>query len=311
MKQVYVQNFTDADDIMAFKPMLAGTMKDTSKLHFPMLASQKLDGIRATVQGGQLLSRTLKPIPNKFVQELFSDLPNGLDGELIVGDPLASDAYRKTVSLVMSDEKPLGWFSPDAVRLYVFDQFGTEGFAQRLRSAGFAVSPFPHVELVTHIAVSNLEELDYFEAGLLAKGAEGVMLRSYSGPYKQGRSTELEGYLLKVKRFEDSEASVTGFYEEMENTNEKQVNELGRTKRSTEKAGMVPKGTLGGLEVRDLKTGVDFCIGSGFNADQKKELWQAQECLVGRIAKYKYFPTGGKDKPRHPIFLGWRSKEDM
>jgi DNA ligase-1 len=292
--------------------MLAATLKDISKLRFPVLASQKFDGLRATVQNGVLLSRSLKPLPNKFVQERYKHVPNGIDGELILGNVFAPDAFRKTTSLVMSDMKNLDWFKGEELVYHVFDKFGEQGFSDRMIKAATDTSRLGSIaKWVWQSPIRTLEELDVYEAGLLSKGAEGVMLRSYSGPYKQGRSTELEGYLLKVKRFEDSEASVTGFYEEMENTNEKQVNELGRTKRSTEKAGMVPKGTLGGLEVRDLKTGVDFCIGSGFNADQKKELWQAQECLVGRIAKYKYFPTGGKDKPRHPIFLGWRSKEDM
>jgi DNA ligase-1 len=278
-------------------------MKDTSKLRFPLLASQKLDGIRATVQGGKLLSRTLKPIPNENVQALFKGLPEGLDGELIVGDPLAPDAYRKTVSLVMSDDKPLDWFKGEQVSLWVFDKKSELPFRDRLDQARQACSG--HVIYVQHICINNLEELDTFEAKLLAKGAEGVMLRSYEGPYKQGRSTENEGYLVKVKRFEDSEAEILGAFEEMHNDNAKE------TKRSTAQAGLIPSGVLGGFDVRDLKTGVEFSVGSGFTAEMKAEYWQARENLVGSIIKYKHFPSGGKDKPRHPIFLGMRSKEDM
>lgn len=300
---------------MTFHPMLAATMKDTNKLRFPLLASQKLDGIRATVQSGRLLSRTLKEIPNKFVQELFSGLPNGLDGELIVGDPLALDAYRKTVSLVMSDDRPLGWFSPDVVRLYVFDIFSNEAFAQRLNKAHALVTSWnatkteQYAVALQHITLQNLDALDEFETKLLAKGAEGVMLRKILGPYKENRSTENEGYLVKVKRFVDSEAEITGVFEEMENTNEKQTNELGRTKRSTEKAGLIPKGTLGGFEVRDLKTGVDFSIGAGFTAAERKEFWTRK--MVGQVVRYKYFPSGSKDKPRHPIYLGLRDRRDI
>jgi len=295
--------------VILFKPTLAATMKDTSKLRFPLLASQKLDGIRATVQGGKLLSRTLKPIPNENVQALFKGLPEGLDGELIVGDPLAPDAYRKTVSLVMSDDKPLDWFKGEQVSLWVFDKKSELPFRDRLDQARQACSG--HVIYVQHICINNLEELDTFEAKLLAKGAEGVMLRSYEGPYKQGRSTENEGYLVKVKRFEDSEAEILGAFEEMHNDNAKETNELGRTKRSTAQAGLIPSGVLGGFDVRDLKTGVEFSVGSGFTAEMKAEYWQARENLVGSIIKYKHFPSGGKDKPRHPIFLGMRSKEDM
>ncbi len=89
---------------MTFRPMLASHCTDTSKLKFPILVSKKLDGIRATVQGGRLLSRSLKPIANENVQARFAGLPEGLDGELIVGDPCAPDAYRKTSSIVMSDD---------------------------------------------------------------------------------------------------------------------------------------------------------------------------------------------------------------
>ena len=29
------------------------------------------------------------------------------------------------------------------------------------------------------------------------------------------------------------------------------------------------------------------------------------------IVKYKHFPVGEKDKPRFPVFIGFRAKEDM
>ena len=31
--------------------------------------------------------------------------------------------------------------------------------------------------------------------------------------------------------------------------------------------------------------------------------------FTGRVAKVKSFPIGVKDKPRHPVFLGWRDME--
>src|SRR5208282_1412349 len=113
---------------MTFRPMLASHCKDTSKLRYPVLVSKKLDGIRATVQGGRLLSRSLKPIPNAEIQKTFGGLPDGIDGELILGDPCAPDAYRKTTSVVMSDEKPA-----TGVRYHVFDRHGSAGFRERLQ----------------------------------------------------------------------------------------------------------------------------------------------------------------------------------
>jgi DNA ligase-1 len=50
-----------------------------------------------------------------------------------------------------------------------------------------------------------------------------------------------------------------------------------------------------------VNTGVEFNIGTGFTAeDRAKKDW------VGLIVKYKFFPIGVKDKPRHPVYLGLR-----
>jgi DNA ligase-1 len=296
---------------MTFKPMLASHCKDTSKLKFPVLASKKLDGVRATVQGGILLSRSLKQIPNVNVQAMFKGLPEGTDGELIYGDPCSETAYRDTVSIVMSDDKPA-----DGVRLHVFDKFGPQGFRERLDFA-FMASQHEGVLMVPHVCIKSIEELDEFEAVALAEGNEGVMIRSYDGPYKQGRSSEREAYLLKLKRFEDSEAVVIGTYELMHNDNEAFTNELGRTARSTEKAGKVGLDTLGGFFVRGSAgqpfDGVEFKVGNGQGMTQelRKQLWAERDSLLGRTMKVKYFPTGSKDRPRHPLWLGWRDVRDM
>jgi len=296
---------------MTWKPMLASHCKDTSKLKFPVLVSKKLDGVRATVQGGQLLSRSLKPIPNVNVQAMFKGLPEGTDGELIFGDPCSPTAYRDTVSIVMSDDKPA-----DGIRLHVFDRFGDAGFKERLALArnvatGFGVKDVVFVE---HTLIHTLEELDQYEADALAEGNEGVMLRSLDGPYKQGRSSEREQYLLKLKRFADMESKIQGTYELMHNSNESFTNELGRTARSSEQAGKVGMDTLGGLIVVGQNgpyNGIEFSVGTGFDAKTRAELWADRKSLIGRIVKIKYFPTGSKDRPRHPVWLGFRDERDM
>src|SRR5712664_2256563 len=111
---------------MTFKPMLASPIEDTSKLKFPVLASIKLDGVRATMQGGKLLSRNLKPIPNKRVQEKFARLPEGFDGELIYGDPSDEHAFSNTTSVVMSLDK-----DPAGIKFWAFDIFEPGDFQKR------------------------------------------------------------------------------------------------------------------------------------------------------------------------------------
>src|SRR5690606_27777905 len=113
-----------------------------------------------------------------------------------------------------------------------------------------------------------------------------------------GRSTAREGHLLKLKRFTDGEAVVIGFEELMHNANEATKDELGYTKRSTHADGKVPMGTLGALKVRDLTTGIEFSIGTGYTAAQRRKLWDARDTLVGKVVKYKHFEGGVKDAPR-------------
>ena len=67
---------------------------------------------------------------------------------------------------------------------------------------------------------------------------------------------------------------------------------------------------MGTLLVRDPKTGVKFGIGGGFAASERLELWEIRETLIGKLAKYKYFPTGSKEAPRFPTFVGLRDARD-
>lgn len=296
---------------MNLKPMLAVDCGDVTALRFPLVASPKLDGVRALITSGPVLSRSLKPIPNKHVQALLSGLPDGLDGELMVGSPTAPDVYRKTVSVVMSDDAPI-----DGLVFRVFDVQEAGTFDERYAGlfSVFNTLDLDYVDLVPQFTVLSLDELQILEARWVSQGYEGAILRDPQSPYKHGRSTLKEGFLLKLKRFQDGEATVIGATELMHNGNDATVNELGRTARSHKKAGMVPTGTLGTLVVRDTKTGVEFEIGTGFSAADRVELWRNSQSLPSwewPLVKYKHFPSGAKDKPRHPVFLGWRDKRDV
>jgi DNA ligase-1 len=294
----------------AFKPMLA-VEYDPAKLQFPVFASPKLDGIRAVVKDGKLLSRSLKLIPNKHVQSMLARPEfDGFDGELIAGSPTAPNAMQEATSLFMSQDKvqPFTWF--------VFDQHDMPGtiYDTRLFSLENQVEDMynpAHVKVLPQTTIADLAALDEYEAVQVGLGYEGVILRAPRGQYKYGRSTVKEGWLLKVKRFTDSEAIVLGFEEQMHNTNEKQVNELGRSKRSTHAAGLVGKGTLGALVVRDIVTGVEFNVGTGMTDGVRDHIWANRDSHEGMIVKYKSFLVGVKTAPRHPVFIGFRSPLDM
>jgi DNA ligase-1 len=276
-----------------FKPMLASNAP--REVRFPVYVSPKIDGIRAVVHEGVVKSRTMKDIPNRYVQHYLAcgDL-DGLDGELTVGAANDKNVMQRTMSGVMSRDG-----EPDFT-FWVFDAFCEMNrvYSERLESLESLEQYWklrqmasPRVKILKQTLVHSEQELNEYEMETLAHGYEGVMLRSPLGPYKQGRSTPTEGYLSKLKRFSDAEAVVVGKDELIRNGN-------------------VPGGTLGALRVRDLVTGVEFCIGTGFTSEQRDELWSRTD-LVGEFVKYKFFEIGVKDAPRFPVFLGFRDPLDM
>lgn len=297
-----------------FLPLLAATIEDTSKLDYSsgVLVSKKLDGIRCMIIDGVVYSRSMKPIRSKVVQKLFGKPEyNGFDGELLYGDWAAKDVFNLTTQAVMSTELKEG-FSEDEINLAVFDiTDSNKGFQDRLnelKTRLLSIDDF-RVRHVGHDLAKTEKELLAIEQLWLDEGYEGIMVRSISGAYKQGRSTLKDGILGKLKRFSDDEAVVIGFEEKMHNTNEAKTNELGRTQRSQAQEGMVGAGTLGAL-VCECK-GITFTMGSGLDDKMRELIWSNRESYLGKLAKFKYFAIGMKTSFRFPIFQGWRDEDDL
>jgi DNA ligase-1 len=305
----------------AFRPMLAIDAPPTG-VAFPVYASAKLDGVRCLIRGGRVLGRSLKSIPNKFIQRVLS-LPEleGLDGELIVGSPSTPDTFRRTMSGVMCEH-----FEP-AFTFYVFEKFDSTAptFAERLAELSAIVDEFNSandrahdrtrpsglVRALDQILVRDQPQLEQVEDIALRTGFEGLILRAPASPYKLGRSTVAEGYMLKVKRFADDEAVIVAVEEMLANQNPAGVNELGRTHRSTARAGLVGKGTMGALRVR-RRDGVEFNVGSGFDDETRAWYWQNRANVPGLFLKYRYFAGGGYEQaPRFPVACGLRNPVDM
>ena len=122
------------------------------------------------------------------------------------------------------------------------------------------------------------------------------MLRSPEGTYKFGRSTRRENILLKVKRFSDDEAVLIDIEEEETD--------------SSDKSRRIGANTAGTLILRH-KNGMEFGVYSGLNDELRQDVWDNPDNYMGRLVKYKYFAHGMKDRPRHPVFLGFRDPNDM
>lgn len=287
------------------KPMLAVKFIE-GQARYPYLLSPKIDGIRGVIDKAVVRSRSMKSLPNRHLQEKFgAGTLDGLDGEFVIGSPTDPDCFRKTASIVMSHDKPI-----DDISFLIFDYiYGSEDYitrAKRFNDVGFSVDK---IIVVNQHIVNSMDEVLYWEELYLSMGYEGVILRNPYATYKYGRSTMREGKLIKLKRFLDSEAMIVGMEELLYNNNEAKTNELGLTARASCKENKSKANTMGALVVRDLKTGVQFNIGTGFSAKERYGIWISD--LIGKVVKYKHLPIGSKDKPRHPVFLGFRNPIDM
>lgn len=278
------------------KPMLAADLqpKDFDKLQFPLIVQPKLDGIRCIIHP-ELgpVTRTLKPIPNKYIRDKLSEFPAGGDGELIVGN-----SFKETTSAVMSfDGEP-------EFEFVVFDNIlhPEVGFFRR----SVLNMCLGTLELQS-CWVDNLAELLNAEEIFLAQGVEGIILRHPDRPYKFGRSSvhPNQQHLMKLKRFKDAEAVVIGFEPLYHNGNETNINELGYTERSSSKEGKEELDTLGALVFDGFK------IGTGFTEEERKEIWDNKDKYLNMLVKYKYQELTEDGKPRFPVFLGFRDERDL
>jgi DNA ligase 1 len=305
-----------------FKPMLAATVP-IDEIRLPVIATPKIDGIRCCtitgVAGPESLSvpvtRSLKDIPNRYAFKMLSSLPPGLDGELVVMNrdllaPPKIGTFQQTSSAIMSHAG-----IPD-FKFMVFDWVAnaecyTQKYVSRIERLNEQDRLPGFVSIVVHKTIYTHEELINYIAWCEEQGYEGACVRPLNSPYKFGRATPKQQWLVKIKKFVDAEAEIYGFEELYSNQNAAEVSALGYQERSTKKEGMIPMDTLGALIVKDLETGVIFNIGTGFTAQQRIEIWADLDGWRGAIVKYKHQPFGMKDKPRIPVFLGRRSMEDM
>lgn len=294
------------------KPMLAyNKAVDLAKLKYPLYSSPKLDGIRCIIKDGVPVSRNLKFIPNLHVQALLSRIElEGFDGELMInGD------FNAVQSAIMSIQG-----KPD-FSYHVFDIVPAQGtFEQRQQLLYKRWHQLPEdlqaiVKVVPQTPVHCGADVTYHDVNYLAAGHEGSILRDPHAQYKFGRSTLREQGMIKIVQWHRAEAIVVSVEELMRNENEAETNELGYQTRSHALAGQVPGGTLGALCCEMLVSSgtrtepVLFSIGTGFDAEQRDNLWRNPP--IGRIVTFKYKELSKYGVPRHPVFVGFRSAEDM
>lgn len=313
---------------MTVKPQLAeDAILDQVK--FPCIVQPKIDGVRALNLNGTLTGRSLKPFEGFGITEYFSRRDFlGLDGEMTLGNK--PNCMNRLCSLTTS---AMGRFQgvtemPD-LHWWVFDHLAhtSQRYLDRYWRLKNTVEKLnhPRVHLVPMFEVVGPNELNRFIGEFFDQGYEGTIIRNPAAAYKPGRATQKGQELWRVKPWADAEILVTGITEGEINTNEAKKNALGRTERSSAKAGMVPNGQIGSIQgvmladFHDPFTGkllfpkdLPVTVGSGeMTVAEAEYYFRNPNEIVGHIVKFKHMTHGVKDKPRFPTYMSHRLPQDM
>jgi DNA ligase-1 len=320
-----------------FKPLLCPNNEiDLNTLTYPLLASTKLDGCRLLFKCGEIVTRSLKPLPNKQLNEKFNPLREFskeysmiLDGEVFApGIP-----FQFIVSCFMTedydDKKSIKKWTElcqehdylisrqevlDKLKFYCFDAIRNNDskkpfssrYAQEVINVGGA---FPRLaQSVYHKLVINAQEVQSYFEDVLKDGYEGLILRNLNSHYKFGRCTIKENIAYKVKPWATIDSKIIGFIQatEVNEDAEKTVNELGRSRTSKrqEDRHTIDKAQAFVVDFNGKELSVPISM-----PDEKKEyIWEHQDEFLGKFVEYKYMTVGMKDLPRIPKMI--RMRED-
>ncbi len=172
------------------------------------LASEKIDGIRATWDGRRMVSRSGKEIRIPKIMKTYLPGESKLDGELHYG----RGNFPKTIQLIHADEPNFS-----GLRYAVFDApmpdvpFGlrvkyVDEVCRRIRKRAPRGRRIP-IHPVKHIAVKSLAHARSMLKEVLDVGGEGVIVRHPQSLYRHGRSN----LYLKLKPVVEIKGVVVGF----------------------------------------------------------------------------------------------------
>lgn len=313
------------------------------KLDGYLMVQPKIDGMRVLHHHGVPKSRSWKNWTSSALNHWskdFKQLLHGLDGEMIPGlhyeDP-EKDVFRRAMSEVRAME------GGQDFTYYIFDNFlePQKAYWARLRDLKARIEEDPDplcsspgkynvlLKVCPTYKVTTLAELYQLEEEFLEQDFEGAIVRRPMAPYKYNRATTNEGWLTKLKRFEDAEAVIVEVIPRYKNNNEKVVNELGLSHRSAHQDNLEEQAMVGAFKCRLLQSrtpdlGLDapvnyaivteFNIGVflGFGLANREVMWARREEFLGKIVKFKHQGYGGGyDVPRTPVLLGFRDPIDL
>ena len=251
----------------------------------PYIIQPKFDGVRCRAiplsgtngQGCLLLSseeNIIFSVPhlNEAIGKL--NLNVELDGELYCHGM----SFEEIVSITSRSVN----LHPDYKRIqfHCFDVVNKEPQMKRSLIIENLRGLSPWLQIAPFWLCNTLDDVMRAYDKLIESGYEGIIVRHCQAPYEIKRSL----YVMKFKGKKEDDYEILGSIEEVD------------------KEG-ISKNSLGALVCKS-GDGNLFNVGTGFTADERKELWTIRESLPGNVAKVKYqHLTTGKQVPRFPVFV--------
>lgn len=300
---------------MKFRPQLFPNKQvDPEDMKYPLVASYKLDGIRAIIHNGEIYSRSWKPIPNKQISQGSTQVVLQLslvypewyfDGELFS----QTLSFQEICSQVMShDVKP-----DESLQFWLFDVFVPEekdaNYMER-QSVLTAFSRRYNLPTPDRFHCNQPRDVTVAMDYALEAGYEGLILNAPDAPYKCGRITIPSGNGYKLKPYRTFDSKIVGVTQAtvVDPNAEKKINELGYSETSNKKGDRVPIEKAACFTVEWEDTTVDVVLAM---TDEEKELvWANREDYVGKVVEWKGMLVGAKDKPRHPFTIRMRPDKE-
>lgn len=295
---------------------------------FPLLASTKIDGARCCFLNGEMLTCSLKKVPNKQLQEKFEYLKKFskdhniiLDGEIYSPDCTFQEIISYFMTQDFKDKKSIKKFNrvveiPDHLEFYCFDVIcngnSNQPFQERLLKIDELFLQGTVRRFLKNTVINNLKELENLFYTVITRGEEGLMLRSPQGIYKYNRATLKENIIYKMKPFMTFDGKIIGFVQstEVNEDAEKKTNELGHSVTSKKKDDRHTIEKCSAVYV-DYE-GQELKVTLAMTDEEKEEIWKNQKNYLNRWIEYKAMRVGMKEGglPRHPVFIRFREDKE-
>jgi len=253
----------------------------------PFICQPKYDGVRCRavpLDNGEFIllsseENVIYSVPH--INDALKDLPAvEYDGELYTHGL----SFEQIISITSRTVNLHSDYT--SMEFHIFDIVDDKPQAMRLINLSALSVNIPLARAPIWLC-NNLSDVMKVFDKLINLGYEGIIVRDFSAPYLRRRSTKI----MKFKPKKEDEYGIIGVQEEISINN-------------------IAKGTLGSLTLLSGDGNV-FSVGTGFDADQRRELWKIKEDLIGKIAKVKYqHLTTGKKVPRFPVFVEIVDKQD-